>query len=744
MNEKKRYAGIDWMRFIAAFLIVAIHTSPLASKSITADFVLTRVIARVAVPFFFMTSGFFLISKYGRADKLKSFLKRTAVIYGAAILLYIPVNIYNGYFAYDNMLPKLAKDLIFDGTFYHLWYLPASMLGAVIAWYAVKRLGFKKAIIITSALYIIGMLGNSWYTLVSQIPPVKGFYGMLSQISDYTRNGIFFAPVFMVLGGWLAERSYKEQEASFRRDAVCFAVSFAFMLAEALLLRSYAASKIELPMNKDLADAILQRDYNSARNDSMYLFLLPCMYFLFSAVLHFRGKRRRELRSLSLIIYIVHPMMILVVRVAARILGIWHILVNNSAVHYLAVSILSVVFAYAALLIWEKIKRIRRPYAGARRSRERAWIETDTENLVHNARVLQGAMQKGCGLMAVVKAEAYGHGAYDTAVCLERSGVRAFAVATAEEGIELRKYGISGDILILGYTNPHRAAELKRYRLTQTIIDLKYARSLERQKIPVKVHIKVDTGMHRLGIDAEDVESVETVFSMKHINVRGVYSHLCCSDSLNEEDVFFTRNQIERFYRLLDRLKNDGFDAGKTHIQSSFGLLNYPELKFDYVRAGIALYGVLSGSNDEVRNPLALRPVLSLKSRVVLIREVKKGESCGYGRTFTAERDSLIAILPIGYCDGVPRSLSGGVGLAEIRGKMAPFVGRVCMDSVAVDVTDIEDIALGDVATLISDEPQSPLYAPFVAGRAGSISNELLCRMGARLEHGMKTKPLLR
>lgn len=144
MNEKKSYAGIDLMRFIAAFLIVAIHTLPLAAQSITADFVLTRVIARVAVPFFFMTSGFFLISKYGRADKLKSFLRRTAVIYGAAILLYIPVNIYNGYFTSDDLLPKLIKDVVFDGTFYHLWYLPASMLGAVIAWYAVKGLALRR------------------------------------------------------------------------------------------------------------------------------------------------------------------------------------------------------------------------------------------------------------------------------------------------------------------------------------------------------------------------------------------------------------------------------------------------------------------------------------------------------------------------------------------------------------------------------------------------------------------------
>lgn len=731
MNVRKSYAGLDWFRLIAAFLIVAIHTSPLVSYSRTADFILTRVIARVAVPFFFMTSGFFLISRYGGTGRLKVFLKRTALIYAAAIILYIPINIYNGYFAADNLLPKIIKDLVFDGTFYHLWYLPASMLGAVIAWYAVKRRGFKMAFVITAVLYVIGMLGNSYYELVSNAPAIKGFYGLLGQVSDYTRNGIFFAPLFMVLGGRLADKSADKADTSVKTDIIFLTVSFALMLGEAMLLRNYALSKTELPMNKGLADALLQRDYNAQRNDSMYLFLVPCMYFLFRILLRFRGKRRRELRSLSLIIYIVHPMMILVVRVAARFLRLWSVLVENSAVHYLAVSVLSAAFAFALVLIRGKI---RRPAKALRRGGERAWIETDLNNLEHNAKALTGAMREGCELMAVVKAEAYGHGACETAVCLERLGVKAFAVATIEEGIALRKYGISGDILILGYTSPQRARELKRYKLIQTIIDLRYARALERQKVPVTAHIKIDTGMHRLGIGADEVNSVERVFSMRHIRVRGIYSHLCCSDSLNEEDVLFTRSQIEGFDRLLERLKRDGFDAGKVHIQSSYGLLNYPELKYDYVRAGIALYGVLSSPHDEVKNPIELRPVLSLKSRVALIREVKKGESVGYGRKFTAQRDSLIAILPIGYCDGVPRSLSCGVGQAEIRGETVPIVGRVSMDSLAVDVTDIEDIAVGDIATLISDNPQSPLYAPEVAERSDSISNELLCRMGARLE----------
>lgn len=154
MTKNKNYTGIDYFRFIAALLIVAIHTSPLASFSETGDFILTRIIARVAVPFFLMTSGFFLISRYTyNTEKLGAFVKKTALIYGAAILIYIPINIYNGYFKMDNLLPNIIKDIVFDGTLYHLWYLPASIIGAVIAWYLVKKLNYPKALIVASVLY---------------------------------------------------------------------------------------------------------------------------------------------------------------------------------------------------------------------------------------------------------------------------------------------------------------------------------------------------------------------------------------------------------------------------------------------------------------------------------------------------------------------------------------------------------------------------------------------------------------
>lgn len=367
------------------------------------------------------------------------------------------------------------------------------------------------------------------------------------------------------------------------------------------------------------------------------------------------------------------------------------------------------------------------------RKTERAWIEVNTGNLCHNVETLKKAMQPGCELMAVVKAQAYGHGAVLTASYLNQMGVSAFAVATVEEGIALREAGIRGEILILGYTDVRRAEELKEYDLMQTLISYEYADALNQQGVTVKAHIKIDTGMHRLGIACGELSAVRKLFFMENIRVCGMFTHLCCSDSRQPDDMAFTRGQIEKFYSLADALRDSGIILPKLHIQSSYGLLNYPELRCDYVRAGIALYGVRSKpENDTVLN-LELRPVLSLKSRVVLIRPVKKGETFGYGRQFLAERDSRIAILPVGYGDGYPGDLSCGRGCVLIGGYSAPVIGRICMDQLAVDITEAEEIRMGDTALLIGGAGVSSQTAPAVAAASGRIANELLCRMGARL-----------
>ena len=384
----------------------------------------------------------------------------------------------------------------------------------------------------------------------------------------------------------------------------------------------------------------------------------------------------------------------------------------------------------ASSVFWNKRSLAKSRYNPAT---SRAWLEIDLDNLTHNAKTLQEAMPSKCELMAVVKTEAYGHGAFTVSACLNRIGVKAFAVATIDEGIALRKYGIRGEILVLGYTDIHRAAELKKYDLMQTLIGFEYAHLLNAQGIPVKVHIKIDTGMHRLGIPSDNVSQVKKIFAMKNIKVSGIYTHLCCSDSRLPNDVAFTQKQIDKFYNLIDILKSDNIPIPKTHIQSSYGLLNYPNLNCDYARIGIALFGVLASPDYETTIKLDLRPVLSLKTKVILIQAVSKGESVGYSRAFTAKRNSKIAILPVGYGDGFPRNLSCGRGYALIGGQSAPIVGRICMDQLAVDITDIRNISVGDIATLIGKDAGAELSSPIVAEKSESISNELLCRMGSRL-----------
>lgn len=359
----------------------------------------------------------------------------------------------------------------------------------------------------------------------------------------------------------------------------------------------------------------------------------------------------------------------------------------------------------------------------------RSWIEVNLTNLRHNANVLQQAMPENCRLMAVVKANAYGHSAKEISLALNKTGVKAFAVATVDEGIELRKNGVTGEILILGFTDVSRISDIKKYDLIQTIIDFDYANALNDTGVFVKTHIKIDTGMHRLGIPSDDFESVKKVFEMKNLDVCGIFTHLCCSDSLKKEDVDYTNFQIDNFYNLIERLKSAKIKVVKTHIQSSYGLLNYPHLKCDYARIGIALYGVLSSPDETILKP-DLRPVLSVKSRIALIRNVNKGDCVGYARAFTAKRNSKIAILPIGYADGIPRSMSNGKGCVVINNFLVPIAGRVCMDQLAVDVTDIDGVSVGDTVSLIDD---NNLSAPEAAVNADSISNELLSQIGARL-----------
>lgn len=361
----------------------------------------------------------------------------------------------------------------------------------------------------------------------------------------------------------------------------------------------------------------------------------------------------------------------------------------------------------------------------------RAWREIDLSALGHNARVLEASLAPGCRLMAVVKADAYGHGAVPVARYLQAQGIKSFAVACLSEAVALREAGITGMILILGYTPPEQAELLARYTLTQTVADEAHGVALDAQGIPVLVHLGLDTGMHRLGIPALDREAMVRLYSLRNLQIRGVFSHLCVADGPTAREAAFTQAQVETFFSAVDWLRRHGMDPGETHIQASAGILNLPPQPCTWARAGIALYGIAGGCALGQR--MELRPVLSLRARVASVRGLEPGQGAGYGLEFRAGRETKLATVTIGYGDGLPRSLSQSGGTVLLHGTRCPMVGRMCMDQLLVDVTDVPDTRPGDVVTVLGQDGTECIRAAQVAGQCATIPNELLARLEPRL-----------
>ncbi len=365
--------------------------------------------------------------------------------------------------------------------------------------------------------------------------------------------------------------------------------------------------------------------------------------------------------------------------------------------------------------------------------KSRAWMELNMENLKHNIEEFRRILPWDCALMPAVKANAYGHGAVLTAKALQELGVQAFCVASVAEGAELRQAGITGELLVLGYTDSSQFDDLISYHLTQTVVDGDYARQLERDGRRFTVHVGIDTGMHRLGEHWENVEEIVKIFRMSNLQVTGLYSHLCVSDGQTEQERAYTLEQIQHFEYIVEELHRQGFKDFKCHLQGSYGVLNYSEYCFDYARVGIALYGLYSQKGDQGYASVDLRPVLSLKARVTTVKTLFKGEGAGYGLTYNAKMDRKIAALSIGYADGIPRNLSN-CGYVLCNGRLAPIVGRICMDQMMVDVTDIPQVKAGDEAVLIGRSGKLEIRAEDLAQWAGTISNEIVSRLGERLE----------
>lgn len=363
----------------------------------------------------------------------------------------------------------------------------------------------------------------------------------------------------------------------------------------------------------------------------------------------------------------------------------------------------------------------------------RAWIELNMENLAHNVGQLRKILPDNCEIMPAIKANAYGHGAIAVGTALQDMGIKNFCVATVNEAIELREAGIEGQILVLGYTSPYQFEELYRHSLTQTIVDYDYARMLNEYGYPLCAHIGIDTGMHRLGINSTDMESIVNIWKLSNINVTGIFSHLCVSDGNSKQDKAFTLRQIESFNFVIRNLHKIGITDFKSHIQGSYGVLNYPALKFDYARIGIALYGILSNAGDKTKVDAKLRPVLALKSRIECIKILNEGDALGYGLSYTARRKTRAAVISIGYADGIPRELSNK-GSVLVCGKAAPIIGKICMDQLFADVSDIQDAKSGDEVVLIGKSGDLEIAVSEYACNVDTITNEILSRLGNRLE----------
>lgn len=358
-----------------------------------------------------------------------------------------------------------------------------------------------------------------------------------------------------------------------------------------------------------------------------------------------------------------------------------------------------------------------------------AWAEVDLGAIRHNYREIRTCVQGGAKLCAVVKADAYGHGAIPVARVAVEEGADYLAVATLSEAIELRKAGFTTPILILGIVMPEDARDIVDYDITQVVCEFPLAEAISREAVrqhkKAKVHLKVETGMGRIGIRPEEIGALaERVSHLPNLEIEGLFSHFATADSA---DKTYAHAQLARFQLALAELGKRGIAIPIRHIAESAAILEMPEAHFDMVRAGIIQYGMWP--SKEVSHPIALKPAMKLLAKVVFLKTVHKGESIGYGRHFIATRESRIATLPIGYADGYIRAYGNG-GEVEICGKRAPIAGRVCMDQVMIDVTDIPEVREGDVATLWGSDT---LTADEAAGWLHTINYELPCLISPRV-----------
>ncbi len=365
----------------------------------------------------------------------------------------------------------------------------------------------------------------------------------------------------------------------------------------------------------------------------------------------------------------------------------------------------------------------------------RAWAEVNLDNIAHNVKEIRRITNKNAEIMGVVKADAYGHGVMEVANTLLNNGVTRLAVSMLDEAIQLRKSGFKVPILILSYTDPRRADEIVNYDVTQTVFSHDLAQALSdaslRNKKNVKIHIKIDTGMTRVGFmpGYSAIKNVTEIGKLPGLIIEGLFTHFASAD---ETDRSYTYMQFERFMSICSELNRIGLYIPVKHVANSAGIIEYPEMHLDMVRPGIILYG-LYPSNEVNRDKIDLKPAMSLKANVILVKDVEKNTCISYGRIFTTKRESKIATIPIGYADGYTRLLNGKARVL-INGEFAPVVGKICMDQCMVDVTDMKNpVRVGDEVVLFGKQGDCEMSVDELAASIGTINYEITCIVGKRI-----------
>lgn len=322
--------GIDKFRIIAAILIIAIHIFPLASINETLDFIFTHVICRIGVPFFFMITGYFVLPKaIEDRKKLLKYTLKIIKIYTICIILYLPINLYAGQIQSLTIL-EILKNILINGTFYHLWYFPAVILGIWITYFLIKHLNKRLSLIIISILYIIGIFGDSYFGISKQSTIISKIYNAIFMVADYTRNGLFFAPMFINLGYIFNNIKNKISQ---NKSAIFAIISMFFMIFEGIILKHF----------------------NIQKHDSMYFILVPTMFFLFNILVQNNNENNKKIRNIATIIYVIHPMFIIFIRGVAKVIRLENIMINNSVINYILVVMSTVIFSILVENAKEKI-----------------------------------------------------------------------------------------------------------------------------------------------------------------------------------------------------------------------------------------------------------------------------------------------------------------------------------------------------------------------------------------------------